>query len=81
MKEMETRPRKVVVIGSARRTGAVLRWLRLLLPAAVLVVSQVDPPSFELAEGEAIVLESDDIDSPMALADALAKGHLPHVRD
>ena len=72
---METRSGKVVVVvRPGRRTGPVLAWLRLLLPAAVLLVSPAALPAAGAGAGEgyAIVVEADGIDSPMALARALA---------
>ncbi len=74
---METRSGKVVVVvRPGRRTGPVLAWLRLLLPAAVLLVSPAALPAAGAGagegEGDAIVVEADGIDSPMALARALA---------
>lgn len=48
-----------------------LSWCRVLLPAAVLLVAPLSPP---VAEAEdAIVLDADEIDSPLALAHALAR--------
>jgi len=37
-------------------------------------------PPGDLADDDPIVIEADDIDSPMSLADALAKGHVGAVR-
>lgn len=49
-----------------------LAWLRQLLPAAVLLIA---PAASSLGDGrDAIVVDAEDIDSPMSLADALAKG-------
>ncbi|ACG74680.1 conserved hypothetical protein [Anaeromyxobacter sp. K] len=65
---------------SPRRLAAVLRWVRALVPAAVLVV---DPgagplPSRESrwdGDDEVIVIDADDIASgPLSLAAALLRG-------
>ena len=74
----------VVVVRPGRRTGTVMTWLRQLLPAAVLLVAPASPPPSAPGapdEGDAIVLEADEIESPMALADALAKVHAGHLGD
>lgn len=68
----------VVVVRPGRRTGTVMTWLRQLLPAAVLLVAPASPPPSSPGaqdEGDVIVLEADEIESPMALADVLAKVH------
>jgi hypothetical protein len=63
----------VVVVRAGRRTETVLAWLRQLLPAAVLLVS---PGTFMVtddgAEG-ALVVDAEDVDSPMSLAAAVAR--------
>jgi hypothetical protein len=72
----EHRPMVVWVrpAASPRRTAQVLRWLRWLLPAALLVVTpSPGPPSGE--ERDAIVLDAEDACSgPLSTADALARG-------
>ena len=79
---METRDeRVVVVVRPGKRTGPVLVWLRQLLPAAVLLVVPASLPAAGTTEDDAIVVEADGIDSPMSLADALAKSHVGAVHD
>lgn len=57
---------------SPRRSANLLRWLRWLLPAALLVVSQVPPGPADAAD--VITLDADSVESgPLSLADALAK--------
>lgn len=74
---METRKGNVVVVvRPGRRTGPVLIWIRQLLPGALLLVAPASLPTMEPAEGDSIVVEADDIDSPMSLADALAKSRV-----
>ncbi len=55
-----------------------LAWLRQLLPAAILLIAPAAPPR---DGGDAIVVDAEDIDSPMSLADALAKGQARVDRD
>jgi len=62
----------LVVVRPGRRTGTVLAWLRQLLPAAVLLVSPATFPPAATDEAS-IVIEADDVDSPLSLADALAR--------
>jgi hypothetical protein len=79
---METRNGKVVVVvRPGRRTGSVLTWIRQLLPGALLLVASASLPTTEPAEGGSIVVEADDIDSPMSLADALVKGRVGTARE
>ncbi len=66
--------RLLVVVRGARDTGTLLAWLRQLLPAAVLLMAPAALPYFPGDGEDAIVVDAEDIDSPMALADALAKG-------
>ena len=71
---METPGGKVVVVvRPGTRTATVLVWLRQLVPAAVLLVAPAGLPTGETSEEDPIVVEADEIDSPMSLADALAK--------
>jgi hypothetical protein len=57
---------------SPRRSANLLRWLRWLLPAALLVVSQVPLGPSEATD--VITLDADAIESgPLSLADALDK--------
>ncbi len=56
----------------ARKRAALLRWLRWLVPAALLVVSQ-KPMAIPGAD-DVITLNADAIDSgPLAVADAIVK--------
>ena len=55
-----------------RRSASIVRWLRWLLPAALLVVSRVpmEPPQ----DDEVITLDADAIESgPLSVADAIGK--------
>lgn len=72
------RGRVVVVVRPGRRTGLVLRWLRQLLPAAVLLVTPASSPGPEGDDAEVLLVEADEVESPLQLADALAKG-LPGI--
>ena len=57
------------------RLPEVLRWVRALVPSALLLVAPVNLP--DLAEGQVIQLDcSDGLDGPLAVATQLAK-HLP----
>ena len=80
---METRDeRVVVVVRPGKRTGPVMIRLRQLLPAAVLLVAPASLPTLEvLSEVDSIIVEADEVDSPMSLADAIAKSHVGAVRD
>lgn len=66
----------VVVVRPGVRTPTVLAWLRQLLPAAILLVAPVSKLPDEAGHEDPIVIEADDFDSPMSLADALAKLHV-----
>ncbi len=73
---MKRRPRVVVVLvkpsTSARQPAILLRWLRWLLPAALLVVSQT--PITTLDPDDVITLNADAVESsPLAVADAIVK--------
>jgi len=73
MKDADSRRVIAVRPGSnPRRAREVIRWIRCLLPAAVLLVG---PPSWP--EGDADGVISIDVDAvvsgPLALADALAR--------
>jgi hypothetical protein len=60
---------------------AITRWLRFLLPAAVLLSSPAAlPPEAEEDAAVVISVDIDDEDSgPLALADAIARGRSRHV--
>ncbi len=66
----------VIVVRPGKRTGTVLGWLRQLLPAAILLVAPASLPSTELAAEDSIVVDADEVDSPLSLADAVARQHV-----
>lgn len=66
-------PALVVVVRPGRRAGRVRRWLRQLVPTAMLLGPPMALPPEPLIR-RAVILESDEIESPMALAAALARG-------
>jgi hypothetical protein len=69
--------RSVVVLvvkpgSSARRSTRLVRWLRWLLPAALLIVSQ--KPLFPPGADDVMTLDADAVESgPLAVADAIVK--------
>jgi hypothetical protein len=72
--------RKVVVVASSKdalRTRTLVRWLRALLPAAVLIVSAPDTFGIEETvedDEDAIVVEANAVLSgPLSLAEALVR--------
>ncbi len=74
---MAGRIRGVVVAvrpgSSPRRAGEVARWIRSLLPAAVLLIGPVAPPVDPNAD-EVITIDAEKVQSgPLAVADALAR--------
>jgi len=71
---MKRLPTVVVLVkpGSAAPPAALLKWVRWLLPAAFLVVSQ--GPVIPTVSKDVIVLNADDIDAgPLTVADAIVK--------
>lgn len=66
----------VIVVRPGTRGGRVLRWLRHLLPAAILLTS---PPTVSLERWVDIVnLDEDEVASgPLSLADALLRHRNP----
>lgn len=63
-----------MVRANGRRAERLLAWLRQLLPAAaLLVVTPVAAAQPPLPAEDALILDGDDIDSPLALAAALAR--------
>lgn len=77
---MAERTRKLVVTirpgKDPRRAGEVLRWIRWLLPAAILLVGSA--PTVPSDPDEVITLDVDAMQSgPLCVADALARerGH------
>ncbi|HET6440407.1 MAG TPA: hypothetical protein VFG59_20275 [Anaeromyxobacter sp.] len=73
---MSDEPRVVVVVltssPSDPRPAALLRWIRYLLPAALLIVS--GSPTLPNDASEVITLSADAVESsPLAVADAIVK--------
>ena len=77
--EIMSEPKEPVVVlvkagKSPRRTVQVLRWVRWLVPAALLVVSSAVVPVGD-ADG-VITIDADSVESgPLSVADALARDH------
>ncbi len=74
-KDMSREPRVVVVVARQAPPVALLRWIRWLLPAAMLIVSPV--PLVRADVDDVITLVADAVESsPLAVADAIlrAKG-------
>ncbi len=74
--DMKHKPPIVVILVKpntpARQPAMLLRWLRWLLPAALLVVSQA--PIATADADDVITLNADAVDSsPLAVADAIVK--------
>lgn len=71
----EERPHLVIVIRSPpdrRGLPEILRWLRVLVPAALLLVGPGALP--DLAEAEVIQLDcADGLDGPLSVASSLAR--------
>lgn len=58
--------------GDPRRAREVLRWVRWLLPAAILLVGPAPSPEVD----EVITIDADAVQSgPLSVADALVRGH------
>ena len=81
---MNARHRRLVVSlrpgASPRRAGEVARWIRVLVPAAILLVgSAIPPPSFGGGDAdEVITIDVDAVQSgPLAIADAIVRQHGP----
>lgn len=72
----ESGRRLVVAVRSGSRPGRaaeVRRWIRLLLPAAILLVGAPAPPAGEA--DDVISIDVDEVQSgPLSLADALLRG-------
>jgi hypothetical protein len=73
-----TQPRLVIVVKPApgrTRLPEVLRWVRALVPSALLLVAPVNLP--DLGEDQVIQLDcADGLDGPLAVATQLGR-HLP----
>jgi hypothetical protein len=69
--EKEHRP-VVMLLHAGKRAETLLEWLRQLVPAAVLLVT---PPSLTAvpSEPDALVIDAQDVDSPLSLADAVTR--------
>jgi hypothetical protein len=70
--------RVFVLVRSGRRpeaSQAIMRWLRFLLPAAVLLSAPAGlPPDVENGDVVVISIDADEVASgPLALADAIAR--------
>lgn len=70
-------PRRVVLVvrpgSSRRRASEVLRWVRWLVPAAVLLVSPAPLPAGEV-DATTICVDVDEVASgPLSVADALLR--------
>ena len=68
---------RVVVLRTSgnnrRQLHKLARWVRALIPAAVLVVMPLDGSSTEVSD-DAITLDADQVTSgPLSLADAIAR--------
>jgi hypothetical protein len=69
----------VVTPGSGRRVREVVRWVRTLLPAAVLLVAPVGPSAAGANDdgtddARVVSIDADDLPSgPLSLADAILK--------
>ena len=75
--DMNDRARTVVVVvkpgTSPRRSATIVRWLRCLLPAALLVVTDA-PLASAPGDDDVITLDADAIDSgPLSVASAIEK--------
>ena len=71
---MEKVPRRVVVLVHAgKRAETLLGWLRQLMPAAGLLLMPPAFPAVPPASDEVLVVDAQDVDSPLSLADALAR--------
>lgn len=81
--DMSARSRRLVVSlrpgASPRRAGEVARWIRALLPAAILLVGPAAPlPSPGGGDDEVITIDADAVQSgPLAIADAIVRQHGP----
>jgi hypothetical protein len=74
---MNERARTVVVVvrseTSPRRSASIVRWLRCLLPAALLVVTDA-PLALASGDDDVITLDADAIASgPLSVASAIEK--------
>ncbi len=78
---MSARTKVVVVVvkqgAGPSRLAAVLRWVRWLLPAALLIVAPT--PLVRADTDDVITLNADAVDSsPLAVADAIVKARSGH---
>ena len=83
---MAETPRRLVVAvrtrGAPRRVGEVMRWLRCLVPAAVLLVAPAPSSGDTSADDpghdgdEVLTIDADALDAgPLAVAAALVRAH------
>ncbi|HET7755419.1 MAG TPA: hypothetical protein VFK85_16055 [Anaeromyxobacteraceae bacterium] len=70
--------RVYVLVQAGRRPGAakkIMRWVRALLPSAVLLATPGALPTAEDDDAVVVSIDADDVVSgPLALADAIARG-------
>ncbi len=72
----QRRPTVVLIVRPTTdrsRRRQLLRWLRLLLPAAMLLVSEV--PLADITDSDSVItIDADAVDSgPLSLADSIAR--------
>jgi hypothetical protein len=68
-----SRRKVVVLLHAGRRAETLLGWLRQMLPAAILLATPAALPALPSAPEDALVVDAQDIDSPLSLADAIAR--------
>jgi hypothetical protein len=57
-----------------RRPAVIARWVRWMLPAALLIVSEVSPDALPGDDDDVITLDADDVDAgPLSVASAIQK--------
>lgn len=75
---MPTDPRPLVIVvrpaRDGRRLSEVLRWIRAMVPAAILLVAPTAPPSDLPDDASVIQVDADGVDGPLAMASLLAGG-------
>jgi len=67
----------VIVVRPARdrrRLHEVLRWIRAMVPAAILLVAPGAPPADLPDDASVIQVDADGVDGPLAVASLLADG-------
>jgi hypothetical protein len=75
---MPNDPRRLVIVvrpaRDGRRLREVLRWIRSMVPAAVLLVAPAAPPTDLPDDARVIQVDADGVDGPLAVASRLAGG-------